>query len=75
MIEIDYVSHGTICVLPYIARLRSTRTAGRIAATKVRVLDVYADEDEDWHQVASHMASSGHAGRLGRRCRSPQRER
>jgi ketosteroid isomerase-like protein len=56
MIEIDYVFHGTICVVPYIARLRSTRTAGRIVEIKVRVLDVYAQEDGDWHQVASHMS-------------------
>ncbi|MGD8966764.1 MAG: hypothetical protein PVI07_04570 [Anaerolineae bacterium] len=55
-IEIDYVFHGTLCVVPYIARLRSTRTAGRIVEIKVRVLDVYAQEDGDWHQVASHMS-------------------
>ncbi len=56
MIDIDYVFYGPICIVPYIARLRSAGSTGRIVETKVRVLDVYAREDGHWRQAASHMS-------------------
>ena len=56
MIDIDYVFYGPICIVPYIARLRSAGTMGRVIETKVRVLDVYALEDGRWRQAASHMS-------------------
>jgi hypothetical protein len=56
MIEIDYVFYGTICVVPYIARLRSAGPTGEVVETKVRVLDVYVQENGDWCQVASHIS-------------------
>ena len=62
MIDIDYVFYGRTCVVPCIARLRSRRTPGRIVETRIRVLDVYVQEDGGRRQVASHM--SLHLGTL-----------
>ena len=56
MIDIDYVFYGSVCIVPYIARLRTGRSEGGVVETKVRILDVYAREDGHWRQAASHMS-------------------
>jgi hypothetical protein len=56
MAEIDYVFHGSTCLVPYVARLRGRCGAGRLVEIKLRSLDVYVKQGTDWLQVASSVS-------------------
>lgn len=53
MVEIDYLFHGSTCLVPYVARLRGRCGAGRLFEIKLRTLDVYVSQGRDWLQIAS----------------------
>ena len=56
MVEIDYVFHDAVCVVPYVARLRGRCGVGRLVEIKLRSLDVYVNQGKDWLQVASSVS-------------------
>jgi hypothetical protein len=56
MVEIDYVFHGTTCLVPYIVRLRGRCRASYLVEIKLRILDVYANQGKDWLRVVSSIS-------------------
>ena len=56
MVEIEYVFHSATCLVPYVVRLRGKCRAGRLLEIKVRALDVYVKQGEDWLQAGSSMS-------------------
>jgi len=58
MLEIHYAFYGAVCVVPYVARLRGTRTRDNLIEIKLsqRVLDVYVRQDGNWRQVAGNIS-------------------
>lgn len=59
MLEIEYIFYGPICVTPYVVRLRAARRPDETLEIKVRALDVYVQEDDEWRQAASTISLPG----------------
>jgi hypothetical protein len=52
MVEIDYVFHGTTCLVPFVARLRARSDTSNVFEVQVGALCVYVLTDGNWLQVA-----------------------
>jgi hypothetical protein len=54
MVDIEYTFWGDVCVVPYVVRVRIL-SAGAEEELMLNVLDVYCQQENDWHQISAHI--------------------